>query len=74
MQSLYTNIKPNKSLEALKKMYDTYDVSMQFEEIDRLLELSLLHNDFLFDDQGFLQTSYTAMGKVCTQFCQHKHG
>ena len=44
-------------------MYDKYDVSMLFEEINRLLELSLLHNDFLFKDQWFLQTSGTAMGK-----------
>ena len=63
VQSLYTNIQPNKGLEALRKMYDKYDVSMPFEEINRLLELSLLHNDFLFNDQWFLQTSSTAMGK-----------
>ena len=36
---------------------------MQFEVINRLLELSLLHNDVLFTDQWFLQTSGTAMGK-----------
>ena len=36
---------------------------MPFEEINRLLELSLLHNDFLFNDQWFLQNSGTAMGK-----------
>ena len=63
VQGLYTNIQPNKGLEALRKMYDEYDVSMPFEEINRLLELSLLHNDFLFNDQWFLQTSGTAMGK-----------
>ena len=62
VQSLFTNIQPNKGLEALGKMYDKYDVSMPFEEINRLLELSLLHNDFLFNDQWFLQTSGTAMG------------
>ena len=44
-------------------MYDKYDVSMPFEEINRLLKLSLLHNDFLFNGQWFLQTSGTAMGK-----------
>ena len=27
-------------------MYDEYDVSMPFVEINRLLELSLLYNDF----------------------------
>ena len=63
VQSLYTNIQPNKGLEALRKMYDRYDVSMPFGEINRLLELSLFHNDLLFNDQWFLQTSGTAMGK-----------
>ena len=47
-------------------MYDKYGVSMPFEEINRLLELSLLHNNFLFNDQWFLQTSGTAMGKKYT--------
>ena len=56
-------------------MYDKYDVSLPFEEINRLLELSLLHNDFVFNDQWFLQTSDTAVGKkTCTQFCQYFHG
>ena len=44
-------------------MYDNYDISMPFEEINRLLELSLLHNYFVFNDHWFLQTSDTAMGK-----------
>ena len=62
VQRLYINIQPNKGLEALRKMYDRYDVSMPFET-NRLLELSLLHNDFLFNDQWFLQIFGTAMGK-----------
>ena len=41
-------------------MYDKYNVSIPFEEINRLFEL---RNDFLFNDQWFLQTSGTAMGK-----------
>ena len=44
-------------------MYNGFDVSMPFEEIDMLLELSLLHNKFLFKDQLFPQTSGTAMDK-----------
>ena len=44
-------------------MYDKYDISMQFDEINRLLKLSLLHNDFVFDDHCFLQIPDTAMGK-----------
>ena len=57
------SIQPNKSLEALRKMYDRCDVSMPLEEINRLLELSLLHNEFVFNDQWVLHTSVTAMGK-----------
>ena len=63
VHSIYTNIQPNKGLEVLRKMYDEYDVSMLFEELNRLLELSLLHNDLVFNDQWFLQTSGTARGK-----------
>ena len=44
-------------------MYDIYDISMPFEEINRVLELSLSHNDFVFNDHWLLQTSDTAMGK-----------
>ena len=44
-------------------MYDRYDVSILLGEINRLLELSLLHNDFVLDDLWFLQTSGNAMGK-----------
>ena len=40
-------------------MYDKYDVSMSFEEINRLLELSL----FVFNYQRFRHTSGTTMGK-----------
>ena len=40
----------------LRKMYDKCDV---IYEIIRLLELSLLHNDFLFNDQWFLTTMWT---------------
>ena len=36
---------------------------MPVEESNRLLGLSLLHNDLLFNDQWFLQTSGSAMGK-----------
>ena len=50
-------------------MYDKYDASMPFEEINRLLELSLLHNDFVFNDQWFLQTSGSAMGKKYAHSC-----
>ena len=74
VQSLYTNIPQNKGLEAPRKMYDRYDVTMPFEESNRLLELNLLHNDFVFDYQWFLQTSGTAMGKNMHPVCQYLHG
>ena len=34
----------DKGLEALKKMYHKFDVSIPFEEINRQLELSLLYS------------------------------
>ena len=63
VQSLYTNIQPNKGYKALRKMYDKYGVSMSFEKINRLFELSLLPNDFLLNYQWLLQTSGAATGK-----------
>ena len=36
---------------------------MPIQEISRLLELSLLHNDFQFNNKWYLQISGTAMGK-----------
>ena len=43
MCTVSINIQTNKGLEALKKMYDKFDVSIPFEEINRQLELSLLY-------------------------------
>ena len=37
---LYTDIQSIKGLEALRQVYDKYDVSMPFEEINRLLSLN----------------------------------
>ena len=54
VQNLYTNIQPDEGLKALSKLHDKYDVTMPFEENNRLLELGLLHNDFLFNDYWFL--------------------
>ena len=69
VQSLYTKIEPNKVLEALRKLHDKYYVRMPFEEINRLLELSSLYEDFVFNEQWFLQTFGTAMGiKDLTSF------
>ena len=33
-------------LETLGKIYNKYDVSIPFEEINRLFDLSLFHKDF----------------------------
>ena len=63
VESLYTNIQPEKGLEALEKIYRRSGISMPFDEIKRLLELSLNHNDFQFDNQWYVQVSGTAMGK-----------
>ena len=63
VESLYTNIQPEKGLQALEKIYRRSGCSMPYTEIRRLLELSLTHNDFQFNGQWYLQVSGTAMGK-----------
>ena len=63
VESLYTNIQPERGLEALQKIYSRSGISMPFDEIKRLLELSLNHNDFQFNNQWYVQVSGTAMGK-----------
>ena len=63
VKSLYTNIQSQKGLKALERVYRKSELSMPFEEIKRLLEISLTHNDFEFNGQWYLQVSGTAMGK-----------
>ena len=64
VESLYTNIQPNKGIEALMKVYRRAGIfQYSFEEIKSLLEISLSNNDFKFNNEWYLQVSGTAMGK-----------
>lgn len=63
VESLYTNIQPDRGLEALDKVYAKSDSCMPYQHIRDLLEISLKNNDFQFNNQWYLQISGTAMGK-----------
>ena len=64
VESLYTNIEPNKGLMALDKMYQKSKLSgMPFKAVRSLLEICLTHNDFKFGEDWYLQVRGTAMGK-----------
>lgn len=66
IESLYTNIQTHDGIESVKKMFLKHPSSTYFrpeKEIIDLLELSLKCNDFVFNDQWYLQISGTAMGK-----------
>ena len=63
VESLYTNIQPDRGLEALDNIYRNSSTSIPYNEIRELLDISLTNNDFKFGEQWYLQTSGTAMGK-----------
>lgn len=64
VESLYTNIEPEKGLMALDKMYKKSKLScMPFKEIRSLLEICLTNNDFKFGEDWYLQQKGTAMGR-----------
>ena len=59
VESMYTNIDHNKGILAVKEALNNFYLS---DYITELLELSLKNNDFLFNNEWFLQISGTAMG------------
>ena len=63
VESLYTNIQPDRGLEALDKIYQKHQIPMPYEQIRDLLEINLKNNDFEFNNTFWLQKSGTAMGK-----------
>ena len=65
VEALYTNIQPEKGIEALQKVYDRSGIHIpQFEQIKALLEISLKNNDFSFGGEYFRQCFGTSMGKI----------
>lgn len=62
--SLYTNIDIASGVNAVKKWFTRYpDPLRPDEELIQLLEINLRRNDFVFNEQFYLQIKGTAMGK-----------
>lgn len=62
--SLYTNIDISSGINAIKKCFAKYpDPKRPDTELLQLLEINLTKNDFVFNEQFFLQIKGTAMGK-----------
>lgn len=64
VDSLYTNIDIKAGLETVKKAFLKYPkVDRPDEEVLELLEINLTRNDFVFNEEFYLQIRGTAMGK-----------
>ena len=64
VESLYTNINNTEGLCAVEHMFQIHpDPKRSDKHISNLLKLCLENNDFEFNNEWFLQTSGTAMGK-----------
>ena len=61
VESMYTNIDHTKGLQAVRDVMRNYPI--YDDPIIELLELSLKSNDFLFNDEWFIQKVGTSMGK-----------
>lgn len=62
--ALYTNMDINRSVKCVENMLKKYPEDKRPDkELVELLELSLRNNDFMFNNQYYLQTKGTAMGK-----------
>lgn len=66
IESLYTNIQTKDGIKSVKRMFDKHpkhELLRPDKYLLELLELNLNCNDFVFDNQWYLQVSGTAMGK-----------
>jgi len=63
--SLYTNMDINRTIECTKQILANapFDPKRPDEGLIKLLDLTMKNNDFEFDNEFFLQTCGTAMGK-----------
>ncbi len=63
VDSLYTNIDTDLGLKTVKRIFNRYPDKLRPDaEILQLLEICLRCNDFVFDDEHYLQVQGTAMG------------
>lgn len=64
VESLYTNIPIEAGIECVRKAFERYpDPTRPDEELLELLQINLTRNDFMFNNEFFLQIKGTAMGK-----------
>ena len=64
VKSLYTNMDIDRILETVKEAFEkNKDKDRPDDEIIDLLNFTLRHNDFTFNNKQYLQTNGTAMGK-----------
>lgn len=64
VESLYTNIDIVAGMNSVKKIFERYpDPKRPDTELLQLLEINLTRNDFMFNEQFYLQIKGTAMGK-----------
>jgi hypothetical protein len=64
VESLYTNIDNRTGLQAVRQAFQNNpDIVRPTREITQLLSTMLKNNDFLFDEEWYLQVGGTAMGK-----------
>jgi len=64
VDSLYTNIPIEAGLETVKKVFLEYPKEDRpDEEVLKLLKINLTRNDFVFNEEFYLQVKGTAMGK-----------
>ena len=64
VDSLYTNIPIPAGIAAVQEIFKKFpDQSRPDEELISLLKINLERNDFMFNDQFYLQVKGTAMGK-----------
>ena len=60
VESFYTNIDHTKGLQAVRDVMGNYP---KYDPIIELLEISLKSNDFLFNDEWFIQKVGTSVGR-----------
>jgi hypothetical protein len=64
VESLYTNINNKEGLKSVKEVFLNHPVQGRPDrQIQHFLKICLENNDFLFNNQWYLQISGTAMGK-----------
>ena len=65
VKSLYTNMRIDRMVQSVRTAFaENPDPKRPDKEIIDLLEYTLTHNDFTFDDKQYLQVCGCAMGKI----------